>query len=141
MADILDRAVRQASPAIDPSNLTCVHNFRQLRSWEPHGRRSGPVRHQLRMRLPGAIYTLDDGTEVLADRRNRPILERPLGHTTGVWTSLTRDEMWARSRSEIHLDGPVDRLWMVTEDDRLAIAEAAFRYFGINPGDPEKGVS
>jgi hypothetical protein len=112
-------------------NLAPIWYFQQLRAWKPHGRRSGPVRHQLRMRLPAEIHILDDGREVLADRRHRPLLERLPGHAIGAPTNLTRDEMWARSRSEVHLDGPVERRFFPTEDEHLEIAERALRYFGI----------
>jgi hypothetical protein len=125
MSHITALADRQAS------NLTVVHDLRRLRDWKPRGRRSGFARHHLRMRPPSAIFILDDDREILVDRRFRPILERPMGRAVGVPASIGKNEMWARLRSETYLGGPIDRLLDPTEDEWIAIAEAALRYFGI----------
>jgi hypothetical protein len=90
-------------------------------------------RYEARMRLPSAIFTLDDGTEVLVDQRFRPLLERPPGRSVGVPARIRANEMWARTRSQTFLDGPAGRLVQPSEDEWLAIGEAALRYFGIAP--------
>jgi hypothetical protein len=107
------------------ANLDVVYYLRRLRSWTPQGRRSGFAKHHLRMRLPSAIFVLDDGREVLVDRRHRPILERHPGHAVGVPASINKDEMWARSQSETYLDGPVNRTFEPTEDEWLVARQTA----------------
>jgi hypothetical protein len=119
--------VRQAQ------NLIVIHDLRRLRAWKPRGRRSGLARHHLRMRLPSAIFVLDDGREVLVDRRLRPILERPPGHVTGVPATIPRDEMWARLQWEHYLGNPIDQI-PATEEELIDRAEVALRYFGIECG-------
>jgi hypothetical protein len=118
--------------------LDVAENLRLLRDWKPRGRRRGAMRYHLRMRLPFAIFVLDDGREVLVDRRNRPLIERAPCRAIGVPARVSKAEMWERQRSAIYLDNPIDQL-PATEDERTVRAEAALRYFGLAPGDPEGG--
>jgi hypothetical protein len=118
--------------------LDVVENLRLLRDWKARGRRRGAIRYHLRMRLPFAIFVLDDGREVLVDRRNRPLIERAPCRAIGVPAQVSKAEMWERQRSAIYLDNPIDRL-PATEDEWIDRAEAAFRYFGLDTGDPEGG--
>jgi hypothetical protein len=118
--------------------LDVVENLRLLRDSKPRGRRRGAMRYRLRMRLPFAIFVLDDGREVLVDRRNRPLIERAPCRAIGVPAQDSNAEMWERQRSAIYLGNPIDRL-LATEDEWIDRAEAAFRYFGLDTGDPEGG--
>jgi hypothetical protein len=119
-------------PCARQAQIDVIENFRRLRAWTPRGRRDGFARYNLRMKLPAAIFVLDDGREVLVDRRGSPLFERAPGQSVGVPSSILKAEMWARMRSAIYLDNPIDQL-SPTEDDMLARAEAALRYFGLEP--------